>query len=282
MSATFALALSVAMHVTWNLMARHLPRTSNPLWWVLLIHLMLFAPWGLWELATTVVWSPRMTLLLIVSATANVIYFNGLAQAYEHAPVALVYPLVRSSPLLIAIWGTLFFDQNLQPIAWLGIGISALGLWIMASSARQGSDRHAFRWSLVAMLATSVYSLSDKAATEHVPTFMGLIGFLSVGYLASWIGMTVRMWRHTQRWMPAQRIGMPSMLVGGTCIGLAYALVIHAMRQMPAAEVVSYTNAGIVFATVLSIFLFKDKVGWQKRILGALIISSGLGVLAMR
>lgn len=185
MSAALALALSVAMHVTWNLLARHLPRASNPLWWVLLAHLVLIAPWGFWELATTVVWSLELTLLLAISAAANVVYFAGLARAYEYAPVALVYPLVRSSPLLIAIWGTLFLGQHLPPIAWLGIGISVLGLLVMASSARQGSDRRALRWAMLAMLATSVYSLSDKAATDHIPTFMRLVGFLSVGYLAS-------------------------------------------------------------------------------------------------
>jgi|TARA_A100000171_G_C2083188_1_gene120713 drug/metabolite transporter (DMT)-like permease len=111
---------------------------------------------------------------------------------------------------------------------------------------------------------------------------MGLVGFLSVGYLASWISMTLRMHRHTRSWVPAQRIDLASLALGGTCIGLAYALVIHAMRQLPAAEVVSYTNAGIVLAAVLSIFLFNDKVGWQKRIMGVVIITSGLGVLAMR
>ncbi|MDZ4175194.1 MAG: EamA family transporter [Hydrogenophaga sp.] len=282
MNAPLALALSVAMHVTWNLMARHLPRGSNPLWWVLLAHLVLFAPWGFWELAITVVWLPEMTLLLTVSAAANVVYFTGLARAYEHAPVALVYPLVRSSPLFIAIWGTLFFGQNLPPVAWLGIGISVLGLFIMASSALQGSDRRAFGWAMLAMLATSVYSLSDKAATEYIPTFMGLVGFLSVGYLASWISMTLRMHRQTRRWVPALRINLPSLVVGGTCIGLAYALVIHAMRQLPAAEVVSYTNAGIVLAAVISVFYFNDKAGWQKRMLGVFIITSGLGVLSMR
>lgn len=280
MSASLALALSVAMHVVWNLLARHLPRQANPLWWVLLAHLLLFAPWGLWELANTVAWSLEMGLLLLVSATANVVYFAGLDRAYAHAPVALVYPLVRSSPLLIAVWGTLFFDQNLPPAAWMGIGISVLGLWVMALSARGSADRHGLRWAMLAMLATSVYSLSDKAATLHIPTFAGLVGFLSVGYLASWLHLTWRMRQRSRRWMPEQRIGAVPMLIGGSCIGLAYALVIHAMRELPAAEVVSYTNAGIVLATLLSIFLFREKAGWRQRMLGAAIIVSGLGVLA--
>lgn len=282
MNAALALTLSVAMHVIWNMMARHLPKESNPLWWVLLAHLVLIAPWGWWELWRTVERPIEIAPLLAVSVAANVLYFNGLARAYEHAPVALVYPLVRSSPLLIAIWATLFFDQHLPLIGWIGIGISVVGLWVMASSAQVVAERYAIRWAMVAMLATSIYSLSDKAATQHVPTFMGLVGFLSVGYLASWVSMTWRMHRQSQRWVPQQRIGPMSLLVGGGCIGLAYALVIHAMRLLPAAEVVAYTNAGIVVATLLSIFVFRERTGWRRRILGMVIVTGGLALLALR
>ncbi|MFU8838442.1 MAG: EamA family transporter [Thiohalomonadaceae bacterium] len=280
MSATLALSLSVVMHVIWNLMARHLPAAAMPLWWVLLAHLLLLAPWGIWELLRTASWSQETVLLLLVSATANVIYFLGLARAYEHAPVALVYPLVRSSPLLIAIWGSLFFDQQLSHGAWLGIGISVIGLWLMAASANHGSDRHALPWTLLAMLATSVYSLSDKAATAQIPSFMGLVGFLSVGYLASWLALSWRLHRQSGRWIPAQRIKLLPLLVGGLCIGLAYALVIHAMRELSAAEAVSYTNAGIVLATLASILLFKERHAWGRRILAVTVITLGLIVLA--
>lgn len=282
MSAPLALALSVAMHVIWNLMARHLPRQANPLWWVLLAHLVLFGPWGFRELATTVDWTPGMALLLAVSAAANAVYFTGLARAYEHAPVALVYPVVRSSPLLIALWGTLFFGQHLPPLAWAGIVVSVLGLLVMASGSGRGNGGHALPWALLAMLSTSVYSLSDKAATAHIPTFMGLMGFLSVGYLASWIAITWRMRRRSRRWVPEQRIGAIPMLAGGLCIGVAYALVIHAMRALAAAEVVAYTNAGIVLATVSSVYLFGENEDWKRRMLGAAVIMLGLMLLSLR
>lgn len=282
MSAAWALTLSVAMHVTWNLMARYLPREANPLWWVLLAHGVLLAPWGWWSLFNHAQWSAELWALLFVSAMANTVYFMGLARAYEHAPVALVYPLVRSSPLLIALWGSAFLGQTLPAVAWLGIGISVLGLWVTASSARQGADRQALPWAGLAMMATSVYSLSDKAATHYVPDFMGLMGFISVGYASAWIAMTWRMFRQQRRWVPVRRIGTLPMIVGGLCIGLAYALVIHAMRALTAAEAVSYTNAGIVLATALSMLVFKETQHWRVRALGVGIIVSGLLVLAAR
>lgn len=279
--AILAVAVSVAMHVTWNLIARRQPAEAFPLWWVLLAHLVLLGPIGFPALITSVTWTPMFVALMATSATANVIYFWGLRKAYEHAPVALVYPLVRSSPLPIALLSVLLTGESLSANAWLGIGISVIGLWLLSWSALLNAhDRQALPWAFVAMLATSVYSLSDKAATGSVPGFAGLIGFVSVGYLAAWLSITWTMKRKTGRWIPAKRINTTAMLVGGLCIGTAYALVIHAMRTLPSAEVVTYTNAGIVIASILSLTWFKERQDWGRRLIGATIVAVGLMVTA--
>lgn len=279
--AVIAVAVSVAMHVAWNLIARQQPRDALPLWWVLLAHLLIFGPWGLHALASEVDWTPAFALLLATSATANVVYFTGLRKAYERAPVSLVYPLARSSPLLIALWSTLLTGETLLPSTWVGIGISVLGLWVLSQSAMaHGSDRRALPWVMLAMLATSVYSLSDKAATASIPSLAGLFGFVSVGYLASWLSLCWTLKRTTGHWSPTRRIDIRALLAGGACIGTAYVLVIHAMRFLPAAEVVSYTNAGIVVASLLSIFCFKERQDWRRRLIGAAIVTAGLAIMA--
>lgn len=275
-----ALAISVAMHVSWNLLARHQPKEAYPLWWVLLGHLLLLGPWGVSALLTEVRWTPGFAALLGISATANVAYFIALDRAYRHAPVALVYPLVRSSPLLIAAWSTLLFSDFIGLAVWLGIAISIAGLILLARTGRQGHDGRAIPWALLAMFATSVYSLSDKAATGQMNSFGAVVGFITCGYLASWTALSVSLRGRTGRWVPLARISLPTMLFGGFCIGLAYALVIHAMRFLPAAETVAYTNAGIVLASGLSIFLFKEVSHWKMRLFGGIIICFGLLVIA--
>jgi drug/metabolite transporter (DMT)-like permease len=70
------------------------------------------------------------------------------------------------------------------------------------------------------------------------------------------------------------------MLLGGICIGVAYALVVRAMKELPAAHVVAFTNAGIVLAVLLSIYLFRERAHWRLRLLGATIVSLGLMLLA--
>ena len=130
--AVLAVAASVVMHVTWNLIARHQARDAYPLWWVLLAHLVLLGPWGAYSLWREVQWTPALAQWVLISASANVVYFIGLRRAYERAPVAFVYPLVRSSPMLIALWSTLFLGEALGALAWAGILVSVAGLVVLA------------------------------------------------------------------------------------------------------------------------------------------------------
>lgn len=274
--AVLAVAASVVMHVTWNLIARHQSRDAYPLWWVLLAHLVLLGPWGAYALVNEVQWTPALVQWVLISASANVVYFMGLRRAYEHAPVAFVYPLVRSSPVLIALWSTLFLGETLGAFAWSGILVSVVGLVVLARVGASAQDGRALPWALLAMFATSIYSLTDRAATAHIPGFGGLVGFVSIGYFASWLALTIDLRRTTGSWRPRARIGLPVAVVGGLCVGLAYALVIHAMRSMPAAIVVAFTNTGIVLASLISIFVFNERLAWRARAMAAFIICAGL------
>jgi phosphonate utilization associated putative membrane protein len=275
-NAYLLIGTSVLMHVVWNLLARHVDSRANYLWWGLLAHLLLLGPWALWNLLAHAQWNPTLLLAMLVTAVANTVYFIALRRAYHFAPVALVYPLARSSPLLIVLWSWLFFADNLSPVETVAIGISVLGLWVLASSSRDGDARHALPWAMVAAFCTSLYSLSDKTAVLYLPGFAEQLGFVTVGYAASFIGLSLLQRRHSGRWIPPARPSWLQVLVGGVCIGVAYALVVRAMRELPAAHVVTFTNGGIVLAVLLSIFLFQEKAQWRQRLGGAGVVGAGL------
>ncbi|WP_211227216.1 EamA family transporter [Saccharospirillum impatiens] len=276
-----ALTASVLMHVLWNLIARHQPSAAWPLWWALLAHLVLSAPWGFYSLWQADVWSTTFLGLMAISACANACYFFGLWKAYCYAPVAMVYPLVRSSPILIALWWLILTGESPSLTGWLGILISVAGLGLLASGKPGDGERAAIPWAILAMFSTSIYSISDKLATVHLPGFAAIIGFISVGYGAAFIVLTLALRQQTGRWTPPQRLPLPITVIGGLCVGLAYALVIHAMRFLPSAEVVAYSNTGIVLATLASLYLFGEKTRAGRRLCGAAIICVGLLLLAL-
>ena len=148
--------------------------------------------------------------------------------------------------MLIAGWSLLFFGESLGALAWTGIAISVLGLVAMALMARGNDESKALPWTLLAMLA-----------------------------------MTGRLRRSAGRWMPRARPGAMALLVGSLCVGLAYALVIHAMRTLPAAEVVAYTNTGIVLATVMSLLVFRERLLWRQRAVAAGVVCAGLACIGV-
>ena len=268
------------MHVAWNLLARHVDAKANYIWWGLLAHTVLLGPFATWHLITAAQWNTTLVIALLISASANTLYFTALRRAYQFAPVALVYPLVRSSPILIGLWTWLLFAESLTLWEMISIAISVVGLWILAASSVKGDARHALPWAATAAVATSIYSLSDKIAVVYLPNFASQLGFISVGYASAFIGLSLVQYKETNRWTPAARPAWIYILVGGLFIGTAYALVVRAMRELPAAHVVSFTNAGIVLAVLLSIMLYRERGHWQKRIIGSLIVTAGLGLLA--
>jgi len=280
-SALLLIGVSVFMHVAWNLLARHVDKQADYLWWGLLAHIVLMGPIGIYGLVMDAQWTTTLMIAVMVTVLANSAYFISLRQAYHYAPVALVYPLARSSPVLIALWSMWLFGETLPIQAWLAIMISIIGLWLLALSARGGDTAHAIPWALAAALFTSVYSLSDKVAVNYLPTFPALLGFVTLGYLGSFIALSVQNKHRKGRIVPLKRPAMKYLLPGGLFIGTAYALVIQAMQYLPAAYVVSFTNAGIVLANILAITLLKERHAWRWRLMTTVIISIGLVLLGL-
>lgn len=69
--------------------------------------------------------------------------------------------------------------------------------------------------------------------------------------------------------------------MGSLCLGLACARVIHAMRTLPAVELMAHTNAGIALATLMSLTLFRERIRWFQRVLAVLVICGGLACMGI-
>jgi len=279
-TAALALTAAVLMHVAWNLLARASHPDSRFLWWALVGYLVILGPWSLYALATEAHWSYSLVGLLVVSALANSLYFLVLGAAYRRAPVALVYPIARSSPLLIAVWSSLFFGEVIAAGGWIGILVSVGGLLLMAASARHGDSRQALLWAVIAALATSVYSLSNKLAVASLPTYGAQLGLVSTDLFTSFVALSIEQRVRLGRWRPPAMPPITRWLPAGLFIGNAYGLVIFAMQYLSAAYAVAFTNAGIVLAGLLSILVFGERERWRTRLAAIAIITAGLGVLA--
>lgn len=280
MATSLALAAAVAMHVLWNLAARRADPRSQFLWWALAAWLVVAGPWTLLLFIRDAAWSWQLALLLGITCIAEALYFIALGLAYRRAPIPLVYPIARSSPFLIALWTTLFFDEKLSGIGWGGIAISVAGVLWLAWSARGGEPARAVPWAIAAALATSVYSTSNKLAVTALPGYGVQLGYVTVTLLAAWLALTLETRLRLRRWRPLFAPPPGRALFGGVCIANAYALVIYAMQYVPAAYAVAFTNAGIVLAGLIAMTMFGERERWRTRLAAMLVVCTGLLLLA--
>jgi len=280
MSPLLAILIAVSMHVTWNLLARHTRPDAEFLWWAIGGHLVFFAPWTLVFMTREAGDLATVFGCIAVSSVALFVYFAALRTAYRHAPVALVYPLARSAPLLIALVGVIVVGERLSPLGWVGIVASTVAILLLGASGRHGKARGALLPAALAACGTTVYSLADKVAVSQLPSYKAQLGYVSGTYLGAWIMYTLWLRRQRGRWWPSQHPGALPLLIGALFIGSGYGLVIGTMRVIPAAYAVALSNLGIVIAAFLSVFMFGEREHAARRLIWATVLAASLLMIA--
>lgn len=283
MTPLLAVGLSVLLHVSWNLLTRRTHSEANFLWWIVGLSALVFAPFTFPDFIRAAAQSPVLYVCAAVSGTANGLYFLALRNAYHLAPASAVYPMVRSSPLLIAIIETLFFERSFPLLSWVAILTAASGLWLIATSSHDGVTRLSRAWpyAMFAACMTVVYSLSDKVAASNMRGLDIVLGYVCANYMIGWGFLCLEQKWRTRRWIPVSTPSLQSLVIGTLGVGTAYALVIYAMRWLPAAYAVTLTNAGIVLTVLLGVAWLKEHEGWRQRVAGACLVVPGLIALSV-
>ena len=282
MSPLVAILIAVVMHVTWNLLARHTRPDAEFLWWAVGGHIVLFGPWSLVSMAREAHDLLLVLSCMTISSAALFIYFAALRTAYRRAPVALVYPLARSAPLLIALISVVFLGDNLSPLGWAGIIASTVSILLLGFSGRHGEARGALLPAALAACGTTVYSLADKLAVSQLPSYSAQLGYVSGSYLGAWLMYSLWLRQRRGRWWPGQHPGAWPLLIGAAFIGSGYGLVIGAMRVIPAAYAVALSNLGIVAAAFLSVFVFSEREHATERLFWATMLAVSLLLIALQ
>lgn len=70
-----AVGLAVLLHVAWNLLARRSPPEANFLWWIVGLHVLLFAPFTLADFIRAAEQASLLSLSAAITGIANGVYF---------------------------------------------------------------------------------------------------------------------------------------------------------------------------------------------------------------
>jgi drug/metabolite transporter (DMT)-like permease len=239
---------------------------------------------GPWPATTPTFW--RAFAVVIPNEVGGMLC---LSVALRLGDVSAVQPIMGFIPLLTMVGGALFFNEHPSALAMIGILLVVLGLYFVG--LRKGSSAlepvRAFatsRASWIALLATlfwTVTSLTHKVGIAEVgampwATALTLGSAVALSVALPFIARTrsgVGLPRQTMPWVQV-------VVLTGICFAVQQFGLHNALRRSQAGYVMAVVSSSILLATAVGVLVLREQ-GGSHRITGALLVSSGVALIAV-
>lgn len=213
------------------------------------------------------------------SVVIHIIYFSVLLTAYKKGDMSLVYPLMRGlPPVLTAVAASILLSETLSLRGWLGVALVSSGALML--TADFGFSKR-FQPAPVALalfnaIVIVIYTLVDAQGarlsghafsyTGWMLFFLALIFFIAVPVVE---GRQV-FYRMARDWKKS--------IFGGACTFASYGIALWAMTLAPVALVAALRETSILFGTVLSVFILKERITWVRGLSIVLIVAGAIAI----
>jgi drug/metabolite transporter (DMT)-like permease len=215
---------------------------------------------------------------LLTSSILQVIYFVLVARTYHIADMSEAYPLMRgTAPLLVTLVSVVGLKANLSPLMWVGVTVICLGILSMAWGGRH-KDRRGIISALLNAVVIAAYTLTDGMGVRRsgAPAAYTLWIFLIASVpLAIWAIRTRR-----RSIADSVRNHWHFGLIGGIGTVASYGLALWAMTLAPIAVVAALRETSILFGTLISGLVLKERIS-VGRFIAAGTIALGAAVLRL-
>jgi drug/metabolite transporter (DMT)-like permease len=214
------------------------------------------------------------------SVSLQTIYYALLAAAYRRADMSHAYPIMRgAAPLIVAALSAWVIGETVSHAEWLGIALICGGVLGLAVHAPVQSTRHrsATAFALANACVIATYTMIDGLGVRHsgAPAAYTLWVFLLTGIeMLLWISI-----RRRREFIAYLRGNWLQGIAGGSGTLLSYTLVLWAMTIAPVALVAALRETSILFVTVISAAVLKERVTLLRLACIGLIIA---GAMALR
>lgn len=213
---------------------------------------------------------------LMASTILHTAYKLFLIRAYNAGDMGQVYPIARgTAPLLVSFVMMFFFGEIISPLAMIGMGILAAGIFLM--SACGGSlarlEGQAVVYALVTSVLIASYTITDGlgARVSDSPHTYAIWLFLLDAVMMLLVLLKTRGPAGLKALRPYWRSGL-----AGGCMSLgAYWIILWAMTLAPIAMIAAIRESSVLFAAIISVvFLRESLTKWRS--LAAVIIVIGI------
>jgi drug/metabolite transporter (DMT)-like permease len=234
----------------------------------------------------------KFLLLVALAGLAQIIATSLLIYAFTLRNFTVGTAYSKTETVQTAIFATLLLAEPLSFWAWIGIGVSLFGVWVLSIRGdAKGLRNILFGWTqksavvgIAAGGAFAVAAICIRAASLSLPEgdfvvrailTLAVMNSLQVIMLGLWLALRERdqLLRVIVTWRSSAIVGLLSVF-GSACWALA-------MTLENAAHVRALGQIELVFTYIASRWLLKENPVWGE-ILGSALVVAGVVLLLLR
>jgi drug/metabolite transporter (DMT)-like permease len=295
LTAIVLLSISAVTHAGWNLLSKRY--SSSPSFFLVanIVGFVALFPFLVFHRNELLQFPAEAWVLLVITGFFLALNYWALASAYKSGDMSIVYPLARSSPIIVVSIVTLVLGQadQLSIQCMLGIPLVVGGCFLIPM--RRFADirfRNYFNtaciFAFVAALGTAGYSMVDDNALRLLRNTLGgntdttvsiTLIYAGLQALSSslWLALLVGARRVERvRFRQILLTGKGTATIAGIGIFGTYALVLISMAFVTnVSYVVAFRQLSIPIGTCFGIFILGESYN-RPKIIGVCIIFLGL------
>ena len=297
--AILLILLSACTHAGWNILSKHTAPTTAFFLLANTAGAFLLLPTLVYYSALNHAFTPAIWLLLFATGFCQAFYYATLGSAYQRGDLSVVYPLARSSPILVVTASTFFLgrgDQISTLCIW-GILLVLVGCFVLPM--RKFRDFRVDNYlnlssffALLAALGTAGYSLIDDEALRLMRNQSNtklstwqitlLYALFEAGTSSSWlIIFTLPFQSRRTQISYLLNTKKKAIFMAGAGIYLTYGLVLISMAFVTnVSYVVGFRQLSIPIGAILGIIYLKEP-GYRPKFVGMAILVVGLLLIAL-
>jgi drug/metabolite transporter (DMT)-like permease len=219
---------------------------------------------------------------ILFSALSHFFYQVFLCQTYELGDMSLTYPVVRSSPVFVMIFGSFFLKELPSFLAILGILLVIYGGCIINQREFSISQfvkpfkilhGRAMLFAIFTALWSAIYSVVDKKGVLNMSPvlffymFFTISGFLFLGYF-------LFLKEKRKNYLLILKKNKYKIILAAILEFSSYILILYAFRMSKVAYIVALRQISIIFGAIFGIIFLKEHYG-RVRVFASCIIFAG-------
>lgn len=269
----FLLVLFAALcHASWSAVLKNSNNGLAIMGMTSIIEIIIFFP-----LVFTVPF-PTIDIWYFIIATTLLhgFYRYSVVISYQYGDLSFVYPIARGgSCLIVGLVSLLLIQSDVSLFGVIGILVICFGLFMISFQTTKKFNKSAFIIAVTTAILIATYTLLDGMAvrkTENAFTFIFWMLLLN--------GMPILLYALISKngLRKKNSYALIDGIVAGVLAILGYGLVVWSMQFIEIAYVSSIREVSIVLATILSVYLLKEKDA-KKRIMPSIIIVMGVALV---